>query len=361
MSFSLFTNPAFTIRPDATLLLFLGLTVWSYLKLEESNQFKWIILTSSLIIVCFYTKQDGILIAGPIAIRLIIVKKWRTLIILSSISICFLLVSIISGPYIFGADFYTCVFKGLKNTSSLIQVVSVFDRAYGFYAFHFVIGLICSFYFLKKQAKEKIAFFSILSIFYFLVAIATSSKSGSWVNYYTPYILFSSVLIIYFLSQLNFNSEKSSPFFLMSISIAISFLFILKQVYVYTSPFLIHSKGQKEYMNEFQEIKYLKEKLNIQKDDVILTANQLDRNFLAQNSIMINTEYYNYASYTYDTFKNQKNKQINYIVYKEKDKPTLDYLIQFFQVSTVHYDTIKINKFTVLINQLNKKNNSISK
>ena len=360
VSFTLLTNPAFTIRPDATLLLFLMITIWSYLNMEESNKFSWIILTASLITICFFTKQDGILIAGPLAIRLVFLKKWKKLVVLSTIAIGILFTSLIISPLVFGPNFYTCVFKGLKNTSSLKQIIVVFDRAYGFYAFHFVFGIISSMYFIIKHPKEKIALFSILSIFYLFVAIATSSKSGSWVNYYTPYIIFSTILIFTFISKLFYSSLKINPIFSFFIAVSFSMFFLFKQVYVYTSPFLTHSNGKNHYYKEFNEIIKLKSKLKISKNDFILTANQLDRNFLANNSIMVNTEYYSYASYKYESFKKQKNKKIDYIIYKTKDKPSIDYLLQFFQVSTVQYDTIKINKFTVLVNQLNKKNNSIS-
>ena len=348
VSFTLLTNPAFTIRPDATLLLFLIITIWSYLNMEESTKFSWIILTASLITICFFTKQDGILIAGPLAIRLLILKKWKQLVLLSTIAIGILFTSIIISPLFFGPEFYTCVFKGLKNTSSLKQIIVVFDRAYGFYAFHFVFGIISSIYFIIKHPKEKIALFSILSIFYLFVAIATSSKSGSWVNYYTPYIIFSTILIFTFISKLLYSSITINPIFSFFLAVSFSMFFLFKQVYVYTSPFLMHTKGKNEYYSNYQNIQIVKSRLGIKKTDKILTINQLDRNFLAENSIMINTEYYNYASYTYDKFKKNKNKQIQYIIYKEKDKPTLNYLLQFFNVSTENYSEFKINNFHIL-------------
>ena len=348
VSFTLLTNPAFTIRPDATLLLFLIITIWSYLNMEESNKFSWIILTASLITICFFTKQDGILIAGPLAIRLLILKKWKQLVLLSTIAIGILFTSIIISPLVFGPNFYTCVFKGLKNTSSLQQIIVVFDRAYGFYAFHFVFGIISSIYFIIKHPKEKITLFSILSIFYLFVAIATSSKSGSWVNYYTPYIIFSTILIFSFFSKLIYSSLKINPQFSFYIALSFSVFFLFKQIYVYTSPFLTHSNGENHYYKEFNEIIKLKSKLKISKNDFILTANQLDRNFLANNSIMVNTEYYSYASYKYESFKKQKNKKIDYIIYKIKDKPSIDYLLQFFNVSTENYSEFKINNFHIL-------------
>ena len=110
----------------------------------------------------------------------------------------------------------------------------------------------------------------------------------------------------------------------------------------------MHSKGKNDYYAKFENIQTLKSRLGIKKTDRILTINQLDRNFLAENSIMINTEYYNYASYTYDNFKKNKNKQIQYIIYKEKDKPTLNYLLQFFNVSTEKYSEFKLNDFHIL-------------
>jgi len=345
---SLLTFPAFTIRPDATLLFLLAVSVWSYFTMEENNSTYWIITTSLILVACFYTKQDGILIAGPMALRLILLKKWKNLITLGSLTIGLLSLAISLSPLLFGPHFYTCVLKGLKNTSTLTQSIAVFDRAYGFYAFHFVMGLIVSIYFLVKRPNEKITFIAILSIFYFFVALATSSKSGSWVNYYTPYILFASCVIFYFLAQVSHDKKKLHPFFHVAIAILLSVLFLLKQVYVYTSPFINHTNGKKEYYNAYLNVKRLKTKLNIQKKDNILILNQLNRNFLAQNSIMINTEYYNYASYTYTAFKKKKKKEIKYIIYQEKEKPSIDYLIQFFNVSKANYKKISNPNFTIL-------------
>lgn len=346
---SLFTNPAFTVRPDATLLLFLGLTIWTYLKMEQKNHIKWTFLTALLIIACFYTKQDGIFIAGPMAIRLILLKKWRTFFSLSFISLGLLIGSIAISPFVFGEHFYTCVFKGLKNTSSIQQIIGVFDRAYGFYMIHFVLGLICSIYFLIKNRKEYIALFSLASIFYFFIALATSTKSGSWVNYYTPYIIFSSIVIVNFLSSLSFKNEILSPLFTISFGMVISGLFIFKQVYVYTSPFIKLNNGKLEYYTHYKTIQKIKLNLKISKHDKVLTINQLDRNFLAENSIMINTEYYNYASYSYQNFKSKPSKNIDYIIYQEKDKPTLDYLIQFFQVKKEKFKQIRMSNYIILL------------
>ena len=345
---SLFTNPAFTVRPDATLLLLLGITMWSYLKMEQSNQVKWTFITSFFIITCFYTKQDGILIAGPMAIRLISLKKWNQFFSLSFISVGLLIGSIAISPYVFGEHFFTCVFKGLKNTSSIKQIIGVFDRAYGFYMIHFVLGLIVSICFLIKNRKDTIAFFAIASIFYFFVAFATSSKSGSWVNYYTPYIIFSTIVIFYFLTSLSFKKEILPPLLTTSFAIIIACLFIFKQIYVYTSPFIKPNNGKTEYFTHYKIIQKIKFRLKIRENDNVLIANQFDRNFLANNSIMINTEYYSYASYKYESFKKQKNKKIDYIIYKTKEKPSIDYLLQFFNVSTLNYIEIKINDFYIL-------------
>jgi hypothetical protein len=350
---SLFTNPAFTVRPDATLLLLLGVSMWSYLKMEQSNRIKWTCITSFLIIGCFYTKQDGILIAGPIAIRLITLKKWKQFLSLSTISIGLLITSIIISPSLFGEHFYTCVFKGLKNTSSIQQIIRVFDRAYGFYMIHFVLGLICSIYFLFKNKKDTIALFAIASIFYFFVAVATTSKSGSWVNYYTPFIIFSTIVIFNFLSSLSFKKEILHPLFTTSFAILIACLFIFKQTYVYTSPFIKPNNGKVVYLTHFKNIINIKSKLRIKKTDNILTINQLDRNFLAENSIMINTEYYNYASYSYQNFKSNKSKNIDYIIYQEKDKPTLDYLLQFFKVKKENFKLIRMSNYIILQSKKN--------
>ena len=346
--FSLLTNPAFTVRPDATLLLFLGLSIWAYIKMEDSNQFGWIFITSSLIIVSFFTKQDGLLIAGPMGIRLLSLKKWRLFFTLSTITLALLMLSIYFSPIIFGDNFYKCVFEGLKNTSSIKQIISVFDRAYGFYMVHIIFGLIFAFNILIKNHKDRIALFSILSIYYFFVALATSSKSGSWVNYYTPFIIYSSIVILYFSSKFIVNKEISNRTLNLLIAILIAVFFIFKQIYVYTSPFLKENNGKKEYYTHYKTIQKIKNQLAICAKDNIIIANQFDRNFLADNSIMINTEYYSYASYKYESFKSKKKKKINYIIYKQKEKPLIDYLTYFFNIDKENFKQIKTEDYIIL-------------
>ena len=77
-SISLLTTTAFTIRPDATALLCLFTTIYIYGKhiINGCNN-KTILLIATSIILNFYCKQDGIFIAVPIGLHLILHKKWR--------------------------------------------------------------------------------------------------------------------------------------------------------------------------------------------------------------------------------------------------------------------------------------------
>ena len=74
---TMLTPTAFTIRPDATILFFLFASIYAFGLFIKSNSKKWIILTSLLIILSFLSKQDGIFIAFPLGLYLLINKKWK--------------------------------------------------------------------------------------------------------------------------------------------------------------------------------------------------------------------------------------------------------------------------------------------
>lgn len=342
---TLLTPTAFTIRPDATALMFLFLTIYSYLKcIENDYPIKGIIITSSLIVLNFFCKQDGIFIAIPIGIHLVVQKKWIELLKTVVFSTSFLILTFLLMYSYFGSLFFINTILGLKNTTSISQLITIFDRAYSIYGIIMTLGILTTGFYCYRIKNVKINFIGIIGVFYFMLALVLSLKIGSWINYYTPFLIISIFTCSYFYhTQLILKTNFSTINLLFT---CIAMIFICHQFYNYTAPHVLKSKRQ-EFNEEYLACKKLRLILKLEKKDNIIIPNQLDRNFLAENSVMVNMEYYNQASYKYKQFKLKANKNIKYIIFKEKEKESIDFLINYFKIDLQQYNYSKMDQFNV--------------
>ncbi len=352
ISLTLLTHPAFAIRPDSMLILFIIITIYTFTFFLNSDNKIIPVIIGIFITFCFFIKQDGIFISIPLGLFLIIERKWRKMFILSGYSLIIFSITIITSQIIFGNFLMPNIIKGLNNPISYKQLISVFDRAYSFYAIHIVIGLTLTiFYLTKKYSKLKLI--SILSLFYFILAITTSIKLGSWVNYYTPFILFSTILIIYFLKNIKINnSNKILPLnAIVSISMfsMLSLLFTFKQIYTYTSPYISNYNFYKrQYLKSEGVCEQLKTQYKIKRSDSILTISPLDKMFLASNSILVNIEYYHLSDFNYTNFKNKRNKGISYILLRKNELIWLKHLSTIFNIDLSDYKSKNIMNYILL-------------
>ena len=344
-SITLLTPTAFTIRPDATALMFLFFTIYSYLKcIKNDYPIKGIIITSSLIVLNFFCKQDGIFIAIPIAIHLVMQKKWIELLKTVVFSTSFLILTFLLMYSYFGSLFFINTILGLKNTTSISQMITIFDRAYSIYGIIMTLGILTTGFYCYRIKNVKINFIGIIGVFYFMLALVLSLKIGSWINYYTPFLIISIFTCSYFYhTQLILKTNFSSINLLFTF---IAMIFMFHQLYNYTAPLILKSYHQ-EYNREYLACKKLNLHLKLTKNEHIIIPNQLDRNFFAKNSVMVNSEYYNQASYKYKQFRSKRNKNIKYIVFKNNENETIDFLTNYFNIDLKHYTYNKINQFNV--------------
>ena len=337
-SISLLTTTAFTIRPDATALITLFATIYFYgLSIQQNFNVKSIFFVSCLIVLNFFCKQDGIFIAIPIGIHLILQRKWKALFFTIIFSVGILLSMLLLAFFTSGKFFFINTILGLKNTMSLFQLLAVFNRAFTFYGFFICIGLVLGIKYCFKYKIITIHFIGILAVFYFLLALATSTKIGSWVNYYTPFVMISIVLGIYYMENKTLKIKIIT--FVRYSFILLSFIYLYSQLYNYTYPFIKFSaNNEKYYLSKYNEFEYLKKKYKIRQNDNIIVTNHLLRNFFAENSIMVNIEYYNQASYSYKRFKKDSNKDIKYIIFNKSEKLGVDFLVNYFHVNLSQYN-----------------------
>jgi hypothetical protein len=185
---------------------------------------------------------------------------------------------------------------------------------------------------------DKIQLLLITISCYFLFGILTSSKIGSWVNYYTLFLMFSFVFIFVILDLIHLELKSYLFYFQFVVSITL-FIFLYRQTFHYLSPFLKFRENKSYYFERYEEYQLINKKFKISKDDNVMVMNYLQRNFFGVNSLMVNIEYYGISKFNYSNFKKQKSKNIKYIIKNKKELPIVQNLCRFFNVDTTKYFT----------------------
>jgi hypothetical protein len=342
----LLTHPIFAIRPDSILLVLLFGTIYYYLlqikKIKYEFKINNYFVLSILIILCFFAKQDGIMISSVIGLDLLVNKRFKQLIfLLFSIIILFSLILTFS-HFAFGNYFFKSVILGLNNPSSFSQIITIFEKAWGYYGIILSLGIIISLQLIITKNESKTIPIGI--IIYFVIAVLTSAKSGSWINYYTPAVIFSTVGIFYFSNKFRSNYRN----IILGSFILSVVLFNGRILFNYTLP--VTKQNKKQYYTACQNVRILKSKLNITPTTNVIVLNYLERIMLFENCVLINSEYYSISKYDYSEFKNKKIKPIKYIIYYPQDIAYINHLTSLFNINIESYKHIKIKNYEVLVN-----------
>ena len=341
LGFSILTHITFAIRPDALLLCALFFNVFCFIKGYFENNFKLIYLSCFLIAFSTLIKQDAFIVMAPLMFFLMLLRKWKVFLI-SGITFIFSLIIIYGVSYfIFGQYFLYSILKGLQNPIQISNMIYVFDRANSFFGLHFIFGIAVIMYNLIYRNKiHSILIISLLTLFYLILGVLSTLKVGSGFSYYTPYISFSSILIIEFLySFFNNDRKKIKITFLIGVSAC---LFITRQIYIYTSPFIRFDKSKNEYLTKINEANLIKDLLKLRASDHIVVVDQYHKLQLSQNSVLINQEYYGVSKFDYSNFKAQINKRIKYFIYDPKQSSTIENLNSTFKLNIDKYKDLKM-------------------
>jgi hypothetical protein len=185
---------------------------------------------------------------------------------------------------------------------------------------------------------EKLLHFFIIC--FIILGFLSSFKLGSWINYYTPAILWSSALIIIYFVKL--NNEKV----LIPLIIVVCSVFICRQAYFYTLPYVGPFKTKETYIEKQQIACEIERKLKLQPKTKVVVVDQLFRNFLYRNSIMVNMEFYGISKFKYDLVRAEKKETIKYLIYEKGETGIIDMLDDKF-----HFEKQKfrlVNQFGTL-------------
>ena len=344
ISITMLTSLAFTIRPDSTMLLFLFSSIYTFSLFVKHNIRKWMFLSVIFIVLSFLAKQDGLFIVAPFSMLLLFTKRYKDLFIFVLQFSSILVLTVLGLYLIFGDLYFVNTFLGIKNIMSFPQFVAVFDRANSFFGFFIISGIVLSIFNLYRGTLL-LKLFSVLYLFYFFLSIATSFKLGSWVNYYTPNVILS--ILVLFATLFNYkelNNVLLHKLIWLMLTL-LSFVYIVLQCYNYTYPFLKPTKDQ--YYKTFDEYHVLKRRFPIQKNNLVFVPTPLLKNFYAVNNSFLNIEYYNYASFKYLNIKNGKTENLKLIICKKNEFWIIQNISNFFALNLNDYSKYNFRDYIV--------------
>ena len=344
ISITMLTSLAFTIRPDSTMLLFLFSSIYTFSLFLKHNLRKWMLFSVVFIVLSFLAKQDGVFIVAPFSMLLLYTKRYKDLFIFVLQFLTILALTILGLYVVFGDLYFVNAFLGIKNTMSFPQFVAVFDRANSFFGFFIISGIVLSLFNLFKGTLF-LKLFSFLYLFYFVLSIATSFKLGSWVNYYTPNVILS--ILVLFATLVNYkelNNVLLHKLIWLKLTL-LSFVYIVLQCYNYTYPFLKPTKDQ--YYKTFDEYRVLNRRFPIQKNNFVFVPTPLLKNFYALNNSFLNIEYYTYASFKYHRIKSGNTKKLKIIICKKNEYWIVQNISNFFALNLNDFSKYNFKDYIV--------------
>lgn len=247
-AFLQFSRMHFATRPDAMAALLFLITVYFLLKnvVQEKSQkakTKYVLIAMFFLVAGIFTKQSGIqLLFIPL---FFLFRKDIGVFLLSSIGLAaFFLIGLLGFYFRFGGAFFQNTIGGLDNGGGIAQSYNVFSNYFSL----FQMVLILSLFFLLRPKSEPndslLPFLRVLLAFSLLFALFSSSKSGSWLNYYNEFnlaaVLFISVEV-HRRSSKNFQQSYigclSAPFLKFYLMLLLPNLAVHRYFHEYSNQF----------------------------------------------------------------------------------------------------------------------------
>lgn len=332
--FSVQLPTSMVVRPDALLYLFNLLSIYHLIVYIDSKVQKNLYYSSLFLVLAFFSKQDGIFLFFPTCLLLFYFERFSTTLkyCIFTLLLIFLFLSIFYTLH--GEFFLKNIFFGVKNKYDFSQSISVIKRYSNFFILNLILGLALSILYIIKNKNVIIKIISFYTLFYFCLAFILSLKMGAWINYYSQFTTLSIILSVYFLSSI---IKK------MNILLVLSFLYALvlnyNFLYHYTLPWIKNLQTKKTtYIKLHEDYIQINKKFHVSKHDNVIANQPLLRNFFYKNSILINTEFYQFIStFNYEPFRKEKDKDISLIITPIDDTLVYHKQFNFFNIDRKNY------------------------
>ena len=336
-----FTHAAFAVRPDALTLLVSTWISIGFFRAIHSDKQRNLIFYSFLTGLAVLFKQDAFFLLVPVGLFLLSEKKWNQVIYISVSFLFGLFVFLGFGHFLFGPYFLYSISKGIQNPGTFSQSMIVFDKVFSLFGFHLCIALSIVLHssFKKRIIRvEKLLHFFIIC--FIILGFLSSFKLGSWINYYAPAILWSSALIVIYFVKL--KDEKA----LFPLILIVCSVFVYRQAYVYTLPFVRPFETKENYIKKQQIAFEIKRKLQLKPAVKVVIIDQLIRNFLFKNSVMVNMEFYGISKFKYDSVRAEEKLSVQYLIYEREESGVIEMLDDQFRFENQKFKLV--NQFGTL-------------
>jgi hypothetical protein len=339
LAFASFTHLAFAIRPDALalMLMMLGfyLFCWFYAKGRQGA----LVASAMVLAVAFMAKQDAMVVIAPLSFLLLVQQRWRQLLFYDGIFLLTLGALVLAGHLLLGEHFLRSVVMGVRTEVSGEWAGYILMRLFSFFGVLVVLGnaaIVAGLW--RFRSHPEALPFVLVALFYELFAVLTSFKIGAGMSYYTPFIHFSCMLIVVLASEAMQRRAvpAAGPLMLAGV-LVISAVFIYRQAFHYTAPFLRHAEARSGFLQRWQQTAQLREDLALRPTDRLLAPDPLTRLMLAANIILPNTEYYGVSPFPYDDVKNREVKPLEYMVLLPRDTLVAREVMAVFHVEESEY------------------------
>lgn len=345
--FGLLTHLSFAIRPDSMSLFLIIISIYFFSKAYFQEKRYYFIIAGFSFAFSFFAKQDSFLILSALLCCLLLQRNWKYFFVLATVFILSISLLLVLFKLIFGQFFFISIFGGITVEPSIYQAFAVFERFLHFYGVIFYSTIFLSFMLLKNiKLQKEITFLLLLTWFSFAIAVSTSLKLGSWINYYTQFIIYAIVFIFYAVHQMNDKSVKNIfETAMVSLSIILISVFLVQQVYHYTAPFIKYNESKEKHASIVKNFGAFKKEAT-ENDYVIFSFDKRLRLLLYRNTIFPNTEFYHISKFSFEKYKklNSKDKLTHYIS---------DSTLNQEQFYTLRYYNIDLSTFSEKSRKLN--------
>lgn len=317
--FCILTHLSFSIRPDAMAIFLSVASIYLFGKAYFNETYRSYILSGVFLSLSFYTKQDAPLIISALGLILLIQKKIKSLIVFST-AFCVSLLSISFINYLlFGEYFFNSILGGIDNGMSISRAQEVFERYTHFYGALFFVAVFSIFYIIKSKMLRTIKIYLVtINILSLLIAFFSSSKMGSWINYFTLVNIVSIVTIFYCINYLTKEENKRTILnpLKYTLTILLSY-FIFQQAFHYTAPFLKYYQSKKNHYKILTQFKPFKDSLIDNQSSVYSSIPEI-KLFLFRNIILPNSEFYPVSTFSTKGYnKLNKNERLSFLILPE--------------------------------------------
>lgn len=338
LAFASLTHLAFAIRPDALALMLMMWGFYLFCRFYSNGTLRELLASAMVLAMAFLAKQDAMVVIAPLSFLLLVQKRWRELLMYDGVFLLTLAGLLATGHIILGEYFLSSVIMGVRNPATWEWARYVLTRLFSFYGSVVILGnLAIIFGILHLRTYRSALPFIFAALFYELFAFATSFKIGAGVSYYTPFILLSSALVVSMASDRLRKKHPDYSWIILGVVMVLSAVFVFRQAYHYTSPFLRYQSGKELYLLRWEHVRKLKDELRLAETDRIIAPDPLTRLLLHAYSVMPNMEFYRISPYRYEAIKEAEDEPIDYIVMRPDDMRAGRLTMEFFEISFDRY------------------------